>query len=52
MLGAAQAQNQYGMGLYNSQVGQQNSMMGGLFGLGGALGSAYMGMPGGLGLAV
>ena len=36
MLGAAQGQNQYNMGLYNSQVGQQNSMMGGLFNLGAA----------------
>lgn len=40
--GAAQAQNQYGMGLYNSQVGQQNSMYGGLMSLGGALGSAFI----------
>lgn len=45
MLGAAQGQNQYNMGLYNSQVGQQNSFMNGLMGLGGALGSAWMGMP-------
>jgi hypothetical protein len=42
-LGAAQAQNQYGMGLYNSQVGQQNSMLSGLLGVGGALGSAWLG---------
>lgn len=49
MLGAAQSQSGYNQGLYNSQVGQQNSMMGGLFGLGGALGSAYMGMPGAFG---
>lgn len=48
-LGAAQAQSGYNQGLYNSQVGQQNSMMSGLFGLGGALGSAYMGMPGAFG---
>ncbi len=40
MLGAAQAQSGYDQGLYNSQVGSQNSMMSGLFGLGGALGSA------------
>lgn len=49
MLGAAQAQGQFDqanyanqMGLYNSQVGQNNSMMGGIFGLGGALGSAAL----------
>ena len=36
-LGASQAQNQYNMGLYNSQVGQQNSMMGGLMNIGGAV---------------
>lgn len=41
-LGAAQAQNQYDMGIYNSEVGQQNSFMSGLMGLGGALGSAYI----------
>lgn len=35
-LGAAQAQGQYDQGLYNSQVGQNNAMMGGLFALGGA----------------
>lgn len=39
---AGQLQNQYDLGLYNSQVGQQNSAMSGLFGLGGALGSAAM----------
>lgn len=44
MLGAAQAQSGYNQGLYNSQVGQQNSMMSGLMGIGGALGSAWMGM--------
>jgi len=38
-LGAAGAQNQYDMGLYNSQVGQQNSFMSGLMGLGGTLGT-------------
>jgi len=36
MLGAAGAQNQYNMGLYNSQVGGNNSAMGGLMGLAGA----------------
>ena len=36
MSGAAQAQSGYNQGLYNSQVGQQNSMMSGLFGLGAA----------------
>ena len=45
MLGAAQGQAGYNQGLYNSQVGQQNSFMNGLMGLGGAIGSAYMGMP-------
>ena len=35
-LGAAQAQNQYDMGLYNSGVASDNAMMGGLFSLGGA----------------
>ena len=37
MLGAAQAQSGYNQGLYNTQVGQQNSFMSGLFGLGGAM---------------
>ena len=41
MLGAAQAQNQYDMGLYNSQVGSQNSFMNGLMGLGGTAASIY-----------
>jgi hypothetical protein len=36
MMAAAQGQNQYDMGLYNSQVGSQNSMMGGLMGLAGS----------------
>lgn len=40
-LGAAQAQGQYGQGLYNAQVGQQNAMTSGLFGLGGAGMMAY-----------
>lgn len=35
-LGAAQAQGTYNQGLYNSQVGQQNAMTSGLFGLGAA----------------
>ena len=35
-LGAANAQAQYGQGLYNAQVGQQNAMTSGLFGLGSA----------------
>lgn len=39
-LAAAQAQTQYGQGLYNSQVGQQNSMMSGLFGLAGSAAGA------------
>ncbi len=33
-LGAAQSQSGYNQGLYNSQVGQNNSMMSGLFSLG------------------
>ncbi len=33
---AAQAQGQYGLNAYNAQVGQQNSQMNGLFGLGSA----------------
>jgi hypothetical protein len=37
MLGAAQAQSGYNQGLYNSQVGQQNSMMSGLMGLAGSV---------------
>ena len=50
MLGAAGAQNQYNMGLYNSQVGQGNAAMSGLFGLGGSIGGALpwakmMGLP-------
>lgn len=36
LMGAANSQNQYNMGLYNSQVGSQNSLMSGLFGLGSA----------------
>lgn len=35
-LGAAQAQSQYDMGLYNSQVASQNSMTSGLMGIAGA----------------
>ncbi len=42
-LGAAQAQGQYDQGLYNSQVGQQNSMMGGLFSLGAGIAGAPAG---------
>lgn len=38
---AAQAQGQFAQGLYNADVGQQNAMMGGLFGLGSAGLSAY-----------
>lgn len=34
MLGAAQAQSGYNQGLYNSQIGTENSMMSGLLGLG------------------
>ena len=40
-LSAANAQAQYGQGLYNAQVGQQNAMTSGLFGLGGAGLMAY-----------
>jgi hypothetical protein len=40
-LGAAQAQGGYDQGLYNSQVGQQNAMTSGLFGLAGAGLGAY-----------
>lgn len=52
-LGAAQSQSGYNQGLYNSQVGQQNNMMGGLFSLGGSLiggpaGGAAGGFLGGL----
>jgi hypothetical protein len=36
MLGAAQAQGQYDMGLYNANVAQDNAMTQGLFSLGGA----------------
>lgn len=36
MLGAAQGQNQYNMGLYNSQVGQNNGMLGAAASLGAA----------------
>lgn len=36
MMGAMQGQNQYNMGLYNSQVGRNNSTMGSLAGLAGA----------------
>ena len=35
-MGAAQGQGQYEQGLYNAQVGQNNAMTGGLFGLGAA----------------
>lgn len=35
-LGAAQQQGQFSQGLYNAQVGQQNAMTSGLFGLGAA----------------
>jgi hypothetical protein len=38
MMGAATATNQYNMGLYNSQVGQQNSLLG----AGASLGSAAL----------
>jgi hypothetical protein len=41
MLGAAQAQGQYDMGLYNANVAQDNAMTQGLF----ALGGAAMGAP-------
>lgn len=40
-LGAAQSQGQYGQGLYNAQIGQQNATTSGLFGLGGAGLNAY-----------
>ena len=36
------AQSQYNQGLYNADVAGQNSMMSGLFGLGGSLGSAML----------
>lgn len=39
--GAASQQNQYNMGLYNSQVGQNNSLMGGVVGLASAGATAY-----------
>ena len=45
LLGAANMQNQYNMGLYNSEVGQNNAMLGAVAGLGGAAlmgpGAAY-----------
>lgn len=41
-MGAAQSQSQYDQGLYNSQVGSQNSMMSGLMGMAGTLGSAFI----------
>ena len=41
MMGAAQGQNQYNMGLYNSQVASNNSSMGALTGLAGAGIGAY-----------
>ena len=37
MLGAANAQYGAGMNAYNSQVGQDNAMMSGLFGIGSAM---------------
>ena len=44
MLGAAQAQGQYDMGLYNSQVASDNAMMNGMFSLGAAaFGSPWIG---------
>jgi hypothetical protein len=53
LLGAAQAQYGGDMAAYNAQVGSQNSMMGGLFGLGSAAIGAYPWGGGGLaGLAV
>lgn len=42
MSGAAGQQNQYDMGLYNSQVGEANSFNSGLMNLGGAIGSAWI----------
>lgn len=42
MLGAQGLQNQYDMGLYNSQVGQSNSMTNGLMGLAGTIGAAFI----------
>lgn len=41
-LTAAGLQGQQNMGLYNAQVGQQNAMTSGLFGLGGTLGTMAM----------
>lgn len=41
-LGAAQGQNQYDLGLYNTGVGQANSFNSGLMQLGGALGGAWL----------
>ena len=42
MLGAAQGQNQYNMGLYNSGVGEANSFNSGLMSIAGALGAAMI----------
>lgn len=49
-LGAAQATGQYNQGLYNAQVGQQNAMTSGLFGLAGAGIGGYFGGPWGAAL--
>lgn len=48
MFGATQAAGQYAGDLYNSKVGQQNALMQGLFGLGGAavMGGGIPGIPG------
>jgi len=40
--GAAQAAGQYAGNVYNQQIAQQNAQTSGLFGLGGALGGAYL----------
>ena len=40
LLGAAQSQGQYNTGVYNAQQANNSNMMGGLMGLGGAIGSA------------
>lgn len=46
MLGAAQAQYGGALDAYNAQMGSQNAMTSGLFGLAGAGLRGYMGMPG------
>ena len=50
MSGAAQATGTYNQGLYNQQMAGQNAFTGGLMGMAGTLGGAYLGMPSGAGV--